>query len=59
MSDHGFLTAMLFAAISIGVVGDLILGYRAYRVYRMSERNERLVEATYLEVRKALQQQQR
>jgi len=59
MSDHGFLAAMLFAAIAVGVAGDLILGYLAYRVYKMSERTEDLIAATYLEARKALQQQQR
>jgi len=59
MSDHSFLATMLFAAIAIGVVGDLLLGYLAYRVYRMSERTEGLIAATYLEARKALQQSQR
>ncbi len=59
MTDHGFLAAMLFAAIAVGVAGDLILGYLAYRVYRMSERTEGLIAATYLEARKALQQQPR
>ena len=59
MSDHGFLAAMLFAAISIGVIGDLFLAYVAYRVCRMSERTEGLIAATYLEARKALQQSQR
>ena len=59
MTDHGFLAAMLFAAISVGVAGDLVLGYLAYRVYRMSERTEGLIAATYLEAHKALQQQQR
>jgi hypothetical protein len=57
MSDHAFLAAMLVVAISIGVIGDLLLGYLAYRVYRMSERSEGLIAATYLEARKALPQQ--
>ena len=47
---------MLVVAIVVGAVGDLMLGYLAYRVYRKSERTEGLIAATYLEARRALEQ---
>ena len=56
MTEHNFLAAMLVAAIVVGAVGDVLLGYLAYRVYRKSERTEGLIAATYLEARRALEQ---
>ena len=55
MTEHGFLVVMLVVAIVAGAVGDLMLGYLAYRVYRNSERTEGLIATTYLEARRALE----
>ena len=56
MTEHGFLGALLAVAIVVAVAGNLALGYLVYRVYRMSERTEGLIAATYLEAKRALEQ---
>ena len=56
MTEHGFLATMLAVVIFEALAGNLALGYLVYRVYRMSERTEGLVAATYLEARRALEQ---
>ena len=50
MSEHAFLAAML------GLVGleVVVLGYFAYRIFRLLERVEGVGAATFLEVRKVL-----
>ena len=56
MTEHGFMTVMLAVVVFEALAGDIVLGYLVYRVYRMSERTEGLIAATYLEARKALEQ---
>ena len=56
MTEHGFLATMLAVVIFEALAGNLALGYLVYRVYRMSERTEGLIAATYLEARRALEQ---
>ena len=56
MTEHGFLATLLAVVIVVAVAGDLALGYLVYRVYRMSERTEGLIAATYLEAKRALEQ---
>jgi hypothetical protein len=56
MTEHGFMTVMLAVVIFEALAGNLALGYLVYRVYRMSERTEGLIAATYLEACKALEQ---
>jgi hypothetical protein len=56
MTEHGFLGTLLAVAIVVAVAGNLALGYLVYRVYRMSERTEGLIAATYLEAKRALEQ---
>ena len=50
MSEHAFLATML-AAVGLEVA---VVGYMAYRVYRISERIEGMGAALYLEVRQVL-----
>jgi hypothetical protein len=52
MTEHAFLAAML-AVLGLEV---LALGYMTYRVHRIAERAEGLSAATFLEVRKILNQ---
>ena len=52
MSEHGFLAAML-ALVGLEVV---VLGYITYRIFRILERVEWIGAATFLEVRKVLNQ---
>jgi len=56
MTEHGFLATMLAVVIFEALAGNLALGYLVYRVYRMSERTEGLIAATYLEAKRALEQ---
>ena len=56
MTEHSFQSLMLAVVIFEALAGNLALGYLVYRVYRMSERTEGLVAATYLEARRALEQ---
>lgn len=51
MTEHGFLAAMLGVSIVVGIAGLSFLGALTYRVYRMSERTEGVIAATYLEAR--------
>lgn len=58
MTEHGFLATMLaLVAFEVVVVG-VVLGYIAYRIFRISERVEGVSAATFLEVRKVLSQLQ-
>ena len=52
MTEHGFLAAML-ALVGLEVV---VLGYITYRIHRILERVEGVGAATFLEVRKVLNQ---
>ena len=56
MTEHGFLATMLAVVIFEAFAGTIALGYLVDRVYRMSERNDRLIAATYLEARRVLEQ---
>jgi hypothetical protein len=56
MTEHSFQSLMLAVVIFEAFAGNIALAYLVYRVYRISERNDRLVAATYLEARKALEQ---
>ncbi len=52
MTEHWFLAAML-ALVGFEVV---VLGYITYRIFRILERVEGVGAATFLEVRKVLNQ---
>lgn len=52
MTEHWFLAAML-ALVGFEVV---VLGYITYRIHRILERVEGVGAATFLEVRKVLNQ---
>ena len=52
MTEHWFLAAML-ALVGLEVV---VLGYITYRIHRILERVEGVGAATFLEVRKVLNQ---
>jgi hypothetical protein len=51
MTEHGFLAAML----SLVGLEVLVLGYFAYRIFRLLERVEGVGAATFLEARKVLE----
>jgi hypothetical protein len=56
MTEHGFLAAMLaLVGFEVAVLG-LVLGYLTYRISRILERVEGVGAATFLEVRKVLNQ---
>ena len=56
MTEHWFLAAMLaLVGFEVAVFG-LVLGYFTYRISRILERVEGVGAATFLEVRKVLNQ---
>ena len=56
MIEHGFFATTLAVVTLVALAGNAALVYLVYRVHSMSERNDRLIAATYLEAKRALEQ---
>ena len=56
MIDHGLFATILAMVTLVALAGNAALVCLLYRVHSMSERNDRLIAATYLEARRALEQ---